>query len=319
LVGAALGDAYPVRSSFPTRVPERWGRRGRVGVVVVDGSIVDGENVDVPILNLHMTGAKTAAAAIDRMVQDPAVAAIVVRVDSGGGSAVGSDKLWRAVRRARGKKPVVASLGAAAASGGYYVASAADEIWADPSTVTGSIGIFFGKVDVSGLADRVGVNVEQLTRGERAGAQSIWRPYTEDERAVLQAKILLWYKLFLRRVAEGRGMEPKAVHAVAQGRVWSGDSAVRQGLVDHLGGFGAALARARNLAELPDDAPFDVAPFRPRTLVEHVIGRRMDRSSAASDLPVPTRLREALEIAGAVGAAGDAVPLAITPHRVRVE
>jgi protease IV len=317
LVQAALGDAYPVRASFPKRVPARWGRQGRVGVVVVDGSIVDGDNVDVPIIDLHMSGARTLAATIDRMAKDPAVRAIVLRVDSGGGSAIGSDKLWRAVRRARARKPVVASLGATAASGGYYVASAADEIWADPSTVTGSIGIFFGKVDVSGLADRAGVNVEQLTRGRRAGAQSIWRPYTEDERSVLSDKIRLWYELFVRRVAEGRGMGEGAVDALGQGRIWSGDAAVRHGLVDHLGGFGAALARARGLAGLPEDAPFDVAPFRPQTLLEHVVGRKLD-ATAGTALPVPTVLREVMDAAAAMGQAGDALPLAITPHRVRV-
>src|SRR5690606_20410474 len=119
--------------------------------VVVDEAIVDGENVDVPLLDLHRSGAKSVVKAIDAAVRDPRVRAIVLRVDSPGGSAVASDQIWRAVRRAREKKPVVASLGRVAASGGYYIASAATEVFASPATLTGSIGVFFGKVDLQGL------------------------------------------------------------------------------------------------------------------------------------------------------------------------
>jgi protease IV len=318
LVRDTFGAGYAARASFPTGTPRHWGRRGRVGVVVVDGTMVDGDNVDVPIVDVHLTGARTVVKAINSMVADPAVAAIVLRVDSGGGSAVGADKIWRAVRRAARKKPVIASMGAAAASGGYYIASAATEIWADPSTVTGSIGIFFGKVDVSGLAERAGVNVEQFSRGERAGAQSIWRPYTPEQREVLSDKIRIWYELFLQRVAEGRGMEPSAVDALGQGRVWSGDAAVRVGLVDHLGGFGAALARARGLGGLPEDAPFDVAPFRPRTLLEYAVGRALDAQGRAT-VVVPAALRHALSASAVFGTVDGMAPLALAPFTVRVQ
>src|SRR5690606_14964480 len=128
------------RSSLRTVGPRSWGSGRRVGVVVVDGTIVDGENVDIPILEIHQSGGRSVVAAIERFASDPSVGAIIVRVDSGGGSALASDQIWRAIRRARKEKPVIASLGAMAASGGYYVASACDEIYTDPSTLTGSIG-----------------------------------------------------------------------------------------------------------------------------------------------------------------------------------
>ncbi|MFW6052187.1 MAG: signal peptide peptidase SppA [Myxococcota bacterium] len=312
LAKKAFQDGHRVRSEPPTRAPERWGQPGRVGVVVVDGTLVDGENVDVPLLDIHLSGARTVTKAIDRLAKDPTVEAIVLRVDSPGGSALAADKIWRAVRAARRRKPVVASLGEVAASGGYYVASAADEIWADPSTVTGSIGIFFGKVDVAQLADRVGIHAEQLARGEHAGAQSIWRPYTDEEREVLREKIGIWYRMFLERVAAGRGMSVDDVDGVGQGRIWTGDAAVTAGLVDRLGGFAAALARARQLAGLPDEAGFHVVPFRPDTLLEHVFGREV--GSGAARVRVPAAMRPALGLVATFGHSAAGVPLALSPH-----
>ncbi len=174
--------------------------------------------------------------------------------------------------RARRVKPVIASMGSVAASGGYYISSAADEIWADPTTLTGSIGVFYGKVDVAQLAAHIGVTVEEVRRGAHAGADSIWRPFTPGERAILADKIRQYYRMFLRRVAEGRGMAPAAVDAVGRGRVWSGDRAVQNGLVDRLGGFDSALVRARQLAGLPPDASLLVVPFRPSSLLDYVTG-----------------------------------------------
>jgi protease-4 len=252
--------------------------------VVVDGSITDGENRDVPILNIHTTGARTVVAAIRRMAEDPTVAAIVLRIDSPGGSASASDRIWRAVRRARRHKPVVASMGAVAASGGYYVASAADEIVADPSTLTGSIGIFFGKVDFAELASRLGVGVEQLARGRRAGATSLFRPFTDDEREALRAQITYFYRLFLRRVATGRGMTPEEVDALGQGHIYSGDRALRLHLVDRLGGFVTAVARARSLADLPPDAEMIFAPSRPHGLMGYLLNS--GNQSAELDTPL---------------------------------
>ncbi|MDH5676212.1 MAG: signal peptide peptidase SppA [Myxococcales bacterium] len=258
--------------SLPAPEEHSWGKQPSVGVIVVDDSIVDGKSVDIPLLDIHMTGGDTIVEALASMAADPSIRAIVLRVDSPGGAVLASDRIWRAVRRARERKPVIASMGAVAASGGYYVACAADEIWADPSTVTGSIGIFYGKVDVQELAARFGVNVEHFQRGRRAGAQSMWRAFTDEERAALAETLRVYYRLFLRRVAEGRDMKVSEVDAVARGRVMSGDAAVGHGLVDHLGGFASALIRARQRAGLPKDAPIVILPERGGGLLDLVLG-----------------------------------------------
>lgn len=268
----AFGGSFGRERAEPDRGRQRWGRQPRVGVVVVDGEMIDGDNLDIPLLEIHATGGRSAADAIERMAADPAVGAIVVRVDSPGGSVLAADQIWRAIRRARERKPVIASMGAIAASGGYYVASACDEIWADPGTITGSIGVWFGKVDVEPLAERLGVQTEFMTRGAHAGAESLWRPFTPEERAVLADMVRTWYRVFLERVAEGRGMRVTEVDAVARGRVWTGDRALELGLVDRLGGFYSALVRARQLGGLPDDADFEVRPTRPSSLIDYVLG-----------------------------------------------
>jgi protease-4 len=294
---------------LPERVPETWATARRLGVVVVDGDIVDGENVDVPFVGVHLSGADTVVAAIDALAGDSTVGAIVLRVDSPGGSALASDQIWRALRRARDRKPVVASMGAIAASGGYYVASAANEIWADPSTITGSIGIFFGKVDVGPLAERLGVTIERTSRGRHAGIESLYRPFTADDRVLVADAIRVWYRLFLRRIEAGRGMAIPAIDAVARGRVWSGDAAHRRGLVDHLGGLGSALARARVLADLPDDCPVTVVPERPSTLLDYVLADDPGSARAAAAV-VPEELRAAVQLAFAMAHVREGVGLA---------
>jgi len=279
------------RIGAPRTLPRdpRFGPTGQVGVVVIDGTIVDGENVDVPFFDVHMSGGRTVAAAIDKLAGDRRIRAIVLRIDSPGGAVMASDQIWRAVRRARAKKPVIASMGDVAASGGYYAASAADEIWASPSTITGSIGIFYGKVDVAQLAARIGVGVEHDTRGAHAAADSFFRPFTDDERAALADKLRIWYRQFLERVAEGRKLDIARVDALARGRVYSGDQAHALGLVDHLGGFLSALARARELAHLGIESELVVVPRMPSNLLEYVLGTGQAQAQAASVVPAPLR------------------------------
>jgi protease-4 len=163
-------------------------------------------------------------------------------------------------------------MGAVAASGGYYVASAADEIWAEPSTVTGSIGIFYGKVDIEQLAGKLDVGIEHLRRGKRAGAESLYRPFTDDERVALADVMRSYYRLFLERVAEGRSMSVAAVDALARGRVFSGETARNHGLVDRLGGLASAIARARERAGLDPTTSVRVRPNRPAGLIEYMMG-----------------------------------------------
>ncbi len=289
-----MGASYGRRAALPDAAEPSWGVPGRVGVVVLDGDIVDGDNVDVPFVGVHLSGGNTAVAALDALAADPTVRAIVLRVDSPGGSAVASDRVWRAVVRARLRKPVLCSMGAVAASGGYFVASAADEIWADPATITGSIGIFFGKVDFAPLAARLGVGIESSGRGRHAGAESLFRPFTPEERALLAQKIRVIYRQFLSRVSVGRTaaghpMSATRVDALGRGRVYSGDAARREGLVDHLGGLTSAIARARLLGGLADDSAVVVLPRRPATLLDFVLGGGSGASAAAEVLPPELR------------------------------
>src|SRR4029079_16544861 len=146
-------------------------------------------------------------------------------------------------------------MGAVAASGGYYVAAPAKQIFALPLTITGSIGIFYGKADVSELLNKIGVNVEVRKTTPRADAESFYRGFTDDERAELRHKVQQFYEVFLDRVAQGRHMTKEDVDAVGQGRVWAGHQALDNKLVDQMGGLRHALAAARDAAHLPDDAP----------------------------------------------------------------
>ncbi len=319
-----VGGRVRRRESLRSSGPRSWGTGRRVGVVVVDGTMVDGENVDIPFVGIHQSGGRSVVEAIERLAADRSVKAIVLRVDSGGGSALASDQIWRAIRRAKRRKPVIASLGAVAASGGYYVASACDEIFADPSTLTGSIGIFFGKVDFAILAERVGVHPEQLGRGARSGAASMFRPFTDDEREALREQITIGYRLFVQRVAEGRDMTVEAVDERGRGRIWSGDAAIEQGLVDRRGGFAAALARARELGRVPSHEAIEYLPSRPSSLLDYVLDAAGGPSHSARAaegegrvvermLPLPPHARAALDVALAMSRMAPGSGVAMLP------
>ncbi len=311
---------YPRAETGP-HVRRHFGVADRIGVVVIDGMLIDGDNIDLPLIEIHQTGGRTAVRAIEAMAADDTIKAIVVRIDSPGGSALASDQIYRALVRARARKPVIASMGRVAASGGYYVAAPANEIWADPATITGSIGIFYGKVDFAPLAERVGISLETYRRGPHAGAESLYRPFTPGERALLADKVRQWYRQFIGRVAEGRGMSPTAVDAIARGRVFTGDVARTNGLVDRLGGFGAAIARARQLARLPNDAPMVAVPSRPSALLDYVLGgfgASGDHGTEArslEDAPAP-RVRHAVELALALARTDGDAPLALLPAMI---
>jgi protease-4 len=179
----------------------------------------------------------------------------VLRVDSPGGSVTASETIWREVVRLReAGKPVVASMGAVAASGGYYVSMAADAIVANPGTITGSIGVITGKFIARDLKDRLGVGSDSVRTNANADAWSLNQPFTSAQRAGVEAETELCYTDFIARVAEGRNLTIEAVDAVARGRVWTGADALEHGLVDELGGLRTAVRRAKVLAGFePDD------------------------------------------------------------------
>jgi protease-4 len=186
----------------------------------------------------------------ERLRRDEGVRGVVLRIESPGGDALASDLLWRSIMITRKEKPVVVSMGDVAASGGYYMAAAGDAVLAEAGTLTGSIGVVGGKLDVSGLYERLGIGRDSVERGARAGLESETRGFTPDEREALRGEMRGLYELFLDRVAEGRGLPLDGVARVAQGRVWSGAQARGHGLVDALGGPLEALGEVRRRAGL---------------------------------------------------------------------
>jgi protease-4 len=237
----------------PPHVRERrWGERPRVVVVPILGTISGGRSRADPLGLERTAGADTVVRAVERAAKDPGVAAIVLRVDSGGGDALASDLMYRAVVEARKHKPVVASMGDVAASGGYYAAMAADEVLASPTTVTGSIGIFLLKPALDGLAEKAGVRTESLQRGPQANLLSPWHAWNDAERAAAQRWVDGFYDDFISLVSTQRKMEKAAVDRVARGRVWAGEAARAHGLVDRMGGLWDAVTSARRRARLPD-------------------------------------------------------------------
>jgi protease-4 len=208
-----------------------WGALPRVAVVFAEGTIAGGRDREALGLGKVM-GAETISNAIRRAREDRDVVAIVLRVNSGGGSVFASDKIWREVERTVGQKPIVVSFGDIAASGGYYIAATADSIFALPNTVTGSIGIISGKFDMSALHDKIGMDKETVTRGRFADLGTSTRAYSDEERAVVVDQMQRGYERFIGLVAEGRSLPVDSVDALGRGRVWSGTAALAAGLVD---------------------------------------------------------------------------------------
>jgi protease IV len=250
----------------------------------VSGIINSGDSGFDP-LNGDVAGSTRLVKAIRAARADDDVRAIIVRIDSPGGSSVASDVIWRELALTRDEKPsrpLVASMSDLAASGGYYVAMAAPTIVAQPATLTGSIGIFGGKIITGGTFDKVGANIEAITIGRNAGLESPDRPFSESERAKLQEHIRTFYQSFIRKVAESRKLPVARVEQVAEGRVWTGAQARQHGLVDALGGLDRAIALAKERAGIAADTEVEVVSYPPRKtlaelLVEQLTGSETDR------------------------------------------
>jgi protease-4 len=239
----------------PRRRPHVPARRAdHVALVEVRGAIASGRTRRGP--TGRVVGSDSVGAALRAATTDERVRAVVLHVDSPGGSAVASDTIWREVCRVRDAgKPVVVSMGAAAASGGYYVACPADVIVALPSTLTGSIGVFGGKVVVRELLEHLGLTTGTVSRGTRSLMYSARRGFSDDERERLAATLDAIYDDFVAKVAQGRDRPVAEIEDIARGRVWTGSDALGIGLVDQLGGLRDAVRIARSRAGLPADAP----------------------------------------------------------------
>ncbi|HET7074682.1 MAG TPA: signal peptide peptidase SppA [Mycobacterium sp.] len=278
--------AGAARARLAPPMPPVPGRRTKptLAVVTIDGAIVNGRGGPQFLpLGTSNVGGDTIAAALREAAADDSVSAIVLRVDSPGGSVTASETIWREVKRARERgKPVVASMGSVAASGGYYVSMGADAIVADPGTITGSIGVITGKLVVRDLKDRLGVGSDTVRTNANADAWSVDAPFTPQQRAHREAEADLFYTDFVTRAAEGRKLTTEAVEVVARGRVWTGADALARGLVDELGGFRTAVRRAKVLAGLDADTEVRIINYPGSSLLDFVRPRTSSRPAAAS-------------------------------------
>ncbi|KXK00834.1 MAG: signal peptide peptidase SppA, 67K type [Acidobacteria bacterium OLB17] len=297
----------------------------KVAVVFISGTINTGSSSS-GILNGEMAGSDTIVKAVNTAAEDASIKAIVLRVDSPGGSALASDLMWKAIEDAKAKKPVVVSMSDVAASGGYYVSCNANKIIAEPTTVTGSIGLFMGKPVVKGLYDWLGVSNEYVMRGKNAGIfrESVkWTP-EEREKMVEQANAI-YYDSFVPKVAKGRGQTPEAINAVAQGRVWTGTQAKEKGLVDDFGGLEKAISVAKELAQLPADK--DVRRvFYPvgTSWFESIFGGSQDQDAKAAKAQeqllsqMPEDVRRAFRYAAMLERMKNGEAMALMPFELKV-
>lgn len=272
---------------------QHWSSAPVIAVIPVEGTIVAGESEGFGFV--PSVGGRTVVRALERAAADPEVRAILLRIDSGGGDAGASELIWRAVAQAQRRKPVIVSMGDAAASGGYYAAASADAIYANPGTITGSIGIFWLKPDFSGLFEKLKVGTYATERGEQAGILSSRRGWTEEERASIQTYVDSFYRSFVEAVAEGRGLDFDEVDRVAQGRVWTGSQAWERGLVDDLGALPAALRAVREAGGLAPDATVRFRVLAPTSAL-FSSGGLAAFSTPALDGPVQTLLRKTVPI-----------------------
>ena len=284
----------------------------QVAVIYAVGTINFGAS-GIDVAGSEVVGSKAMVEAIRAARDDPSIRAIVVRIDSPGGAAIASDIIWRELDLARREKPVIASMSDVAASGGYYIAAAADAVVAQPGTITGSIGVVAGKLAYGDTLEKFGVNVGIVTDGEMAGMNSPFAPYSDETRARVQEQIDAVYETFLKRVSDGRGMLIDDVHAIAQGRVWTGRQAKALGLVDELGGMREAVAVAKERAGIDADQEVTLVPYpRPRSFFELLNTEFSVRSMLSSWLVSPAdRLRAAATLPMRLFRPGE--PLAIMP------
>ncbi|NLI97477.1 signal peptide peptidase SppA [bacterium] len=260
-------------SDEPKEVPRAWVDEDKgeqtiglseIALVIAEGDIVTGKSstnpVPIPLLGGKQMGSTTIAELLQKIKDDKKAKAVVFRINSGGGSALASEIINRALTELASVKPVIVSMGGVAGSGGYYIAAPGAKIFADATTVTGSIGILGGKFVSKGLYDKLGINMEAVKLYPHSDMFSDLRPFDEKESELMQKLMDQGYSEFVSRVAEGRKMTFEQVDSVARGRIWSGTDGVIVGLVDKVGGLMDALAEARKMAKLPENCKVAVYP-----------------------------------------------------------
>ncbi len=313
-----------LRQNEPSGWRSSLGGGRSVALIYGVGAVVRGEGGYDPFFGGQSMGADTVARAFRQAIEDNDVQAILFRVSSPGGSYVASDTIWRETVRAReAGKPVIVSMGDVAASGGYFVAMAADAIVAQPATITGSIGVYGGKLVSRGMWAKAGISFDDIAVGERARIWSSNHDFGEGDWSRIEASLDRIYGDFTGKVAEGRSMSREAVHEVARGRVWTGADALERGLVDELGGYEVALKRVRQALGLNDDARLTIQQFpHPKSPFEMFregswVGAVRQLSSLAQ---ITEALRPAAEAARRLGLVErPPAPLSLEPELIYLE
>jgi protease-4 len=297
-----------------------------IAVVYATGTIGSGKSEDSPTGG-QSTGSDTVAKAIKDASDDKTIKAIVLRVDSPGGSALASDVIWHAIENAKPKKPVVVSMGDVAASGGYYISCGANKIIAEPSTFTGSIGIFAGKPVIKGFYDWLGISNEYVLRGKNAGMFRETEPFSPDERKKFEEMIRsIYYDSFVPKVAKGRNKDAEYIDSIAQGHVWTGAQGRENGLVDEFGGLDRAVEVAKQLAHIPSDKGTRrvIFPY-PRTFFESIFGNNDEETSVQTEQQravlsaLPEDVRRTLRYAAMMDRMKRGEAMAMMPFELRIK
>ena len=332
-IKASLGykesDTFtPVRGGdYRDVAPESLGlnKGERVAVIYATGDIGSGSSANSPS-GEQSIGSDTLAKALNDAAADKTIKAIVLRVDSPGGSGLASDIIWHAVEAANQKKPVVVSMSDVAASGGYYISCAASKIIAQPSTITGSIGVVAGKPVMRGFYDWLGISNEYVLRGKTAGLFRETEKFTDEERAKFEDWIKqTYYGDFVPKVAKGRKKDAQSIDSVGQGRVWTGSQAKERGLVDDYGGLDKAIEVAKELAKIPADKGVErvILPY-PQTFLQQLLSGTNDNSNTkveqqrAIAAALPEDARRALRYMALLDKMKDGDVMMLMPFDLRV-
>ena len=270
-------------------------RGENIAVIYASGTINTGSSQKIPFRG-EILGSDTIIGAINEASENNSIRAIVLRIDSPGGSALASDLMWNAIEKAKAKKPIVVSMSDVAASGGYYIACNANKIVAESSSLTGSIGVFMGKPVVKGFYDWIGRTNEYVTRGKNAAIFRETEKWTKDERAKIQIQVnKIYYTDFLPKVAKGRDMDVEKVNSLGQGRVWTGKQAKENGLIDEIGGLEKAIETAKILAKLPSDKDVKRVIYpKPRSFFDTYFGWQVNTLSQVKQKELVKALPESM-------------------------
>ena len=261
-----------------------------IAIIYCSGTIVSGVGDDMSDDGMIISDGM--ANTIREVANDNNIKGIVLRVDSPGGSGIASDIIWQEVFEARKKKPVIVSVSDMAASGGYYISVSADSIVCEPSSLIGSIGVFAGKFSLKDLYKKLGINKVEIPRGENSDIFSEYDKFSDEQRTLIKQGIDEFYQIFVDKVAEGRVMTDEEVDAIGQGRVWTGDQAVKNGLVDKIGGIKTAINMVKKMCGIPEGQAVYVRRLpRQKSLLDRLLsdGLSVKNSSLLNFLPLNQR------------------------------